>query len=113
MFMASEIGKKFMILAALTLSTTSNEAEAACLTDLGPFENHQGWTIFPFKNDCSDDATVSICIKSWPPGSSEPVYNFYGGRVPGNDRLDITDGMWKYFDSYRWQENGPQICPFD
>ncbi len=111
--MAIRIKRTLMIVTAITLLTASVHANTACLTDLGPFENHQGWAIFPFKNDCSDDATISLCVKSWPPGSSEPAYNFYGGRVPANDRLDVTDGMWRHFDSYRWQENGPQICPFD
>lgn len=111
--MKIRVKTKFIFAAALTLLPVFNDANAACISDLGPYENHQGWAIFPFKNDCGDDSTVSLCVKSWPPGSSEPVYNSYGGRVPSNDRLDITDGMWRHFDSYRWQENAPQSCPFD
>lgn len=86
---------------------------AQCLTAEGPFENHQGWTIFPFTNSCSEDMAVSLCVKSWPPGSSDPAYNSYGGLVPAGGRLEITDGMWRTYDSYRWQENAPQTCPFE
>ena len=84
-----------------------------CLTAEGPYENHLGWTIFPFTNSCSQDAAVSLCVKSWPPGSSEPAYNSYGGVVPAGGRLEITDGMWRSYDSYRWQEDAPQPCPFE
>jgi hypothetical protein len=89
------------------------EVLCGCLTAHRPYENHQGWTIFPFTNSCSEDATASLCVKSWPPGSSDPAYNSYGGVVPANESLEITNGMWRTYDSYRWQENAPQTCPFE
>jgi len=94
-------------------SSYNSQANAGCITALQPYENHLGWAIFPFTNSCPDDVMVSVCIKSWPPGSSEPAYNSLGGTVPANGGLDLTDGMWKYYDSYKWQENAPQSCPFE
>jgi hypothetical protein len=89
------------------------KAMAACLKDLGPYENHLGWVIFPFVNNCSENTSVSLCVKSWPAGSSEPTYNSYYGVVSGLGRMDISDGMWRSYDSYRWQEKAPQMCPFE
>ena len=92
------------------LSATAN---AICLTAIDPYENHYGWAIFPFMNTCADSVSVSLCVKSWPPGSSDPVYNSYAGTVSGNDTLELTDGMWRTYESHKWQENAYQICPFE
>jgi hypothetical protein len=97
----------------LSACSYCSDLTAGCLSAQSPYENHLGWAIFPFTNSCSEDVTVSLCVKSWPPGSSEPAFNSYGGVVPANDRLEITDGMWRTYDSYRWQENAAQTCPFE
>jgi hypothetical protein len=91
----------------------SISAFGGCLTDLGPYEDNYGWARLPFSNSCGESATVSVCVKSWPAGSDEAIYNTYSGTVNAHDRLDLTDGLWSTFDSYRWQENGVQSCPFE
>lgn len=111
--MAKLVGKHLGLQISFLALLFSSSAYCTCITDLGPYENHQGWAIFPFKNSCDENAVVSLCVKSWPPGSSEPVYNSYGGVVNAGSRVDLTDGMWRTFDSYRWQENSPQACPFE
>jgi|GEM_PF-1410905 len=88
-------------------------AVAGCLTDLGPYEDNYGYARFPFTNSCSEAVTVSLCVKSWPSGSDEPVYNLFSDTVYGGSRTDLTDGMWATFDSYEWTENGVQMCPFE
>lgn len=95
------------------LSLGSATAFAGCLTDLGPYEDNYGWARFPFQNSCDQSVNVAVCVKSWPAGSDDPVYNLYSGTVPGNDRLDLTDGKWSSFDSYDWTEDGYQACPFE
>ena len=88
-------------------------AHATCLTAFDPYESHYGWAIFPFKNTCADSVSVSLCVKSWPPDRSDPVYNSYAGTVPGNNTLELTDGMWRTYESHQWQENASQTCPFE
>lgn len=88
-------------------------ASAGCLKDLGPYEDDYGYARFPFSNSCSDTVSVSLCVKSWPSGSDEPVYNLYSDTVYGGSRTDMTDGLWATFDSYEWTEGGLQICPFE
>jgi hypothetical protein len=86
---------------------------AGCLSDLGPYEDNYGYARFPFSNSCADSATVSLCVKSWPTGSDDPVYNLYSDTIYGGDRKDLTDGLWSIFDSYEWTEGGVQLCPFE
>ena len=88
-------------------------ASAGCLTALGPYSDDYGQAIFPFKNDCQSDVTVSLCVKSLPPGSDEPAYNLYSGVVYGDDLLNLADGKFNTLDSYRWTESGYQSCPFE
>jgi len=86
---------------------------AACLTDLSPYEDDYGWANFPFRNDCDYDVNVSLCVKSYPQGADEPVYNLYSKVIPARDKSSITDGLWKSYDSYAWQEDAIQTCPFE
>ena len=88
-------------------------AHAGCLTDLGPYRDNYGFSVFPFSNACDESVTVNLCVKSWPPGSEDPVFNSYSGVVYANDRLDLTDGRWDTLDSYEWTEEGYQSCPFE
>lgn len=95
------------------LGLSSPVVQAGCLTDLGPYRDHYGFAVFPFSNGCDESVTVNLCVKSWPPGSEDPVFNSYSGIVYANDRSDLTNGKWEYLDSYQWTEEGYQSCPFE
>jgi hypothetical protein len=103
---------KALLATALT-GALAPAAFGGCLTDLGPYEDDYGWARFPFRNDCEESVSVSLCVKSFPEGSDEAVYNSYSQTVNAHDRADLTDGLWRQFDSYRWQENTYQYCPFE
>ncbi|MFM8268800.1 MAG: hypothetical protein ACKN9V_01315, partial [Pseudomonadota bacterium] len=87
-------------------------ASADCVVDQGPFEDSYGYAQFPFYNSCNEDFTVNLCVKSYPQGSSEAVFNLYSGTNYGRSSLILSDGLWATFDEYKWVAGGSVDCPF-
>ncbi|NBV51891.1 hypothetical protein EBR78_11825 [bacterium] len=90
----------------------SNSALADCIIDEGPYQDDYGFAVFPFYNQCDLDFTISLCVKSVPPGSDTAVFNRYSARAYGRGPVAITGGKWDAFYSYRWDADNLVECPY-
>jgi hypothetical protein len=93
------------------LYRTSPRILSGCIEDLKPFQNSAGFTVFRFYNHCDKNVTVSVCVKSLPPGD-KAVFNTLSGTASPQGTLEIPGGMWRYFHSYQWAEDKIVTCPF-
>ena len=89
------------------------QVEASCIKDQGPYEDEYGFAIFPFYNSCDEYFTISLCVKSYPPGSDTPVFNRYSKTAYGRSSIEISAGKWDQFASYRWDADERVACPFE
>lgn len=102
----------FFIAIWLGVSGISNSAQADCVIDEGPYQDEYGFAVFPFYNSCDLDFTISLCVKSVPPGSDTAVFNRYSARAYGRGPVAITGGKWDAFYSYRWDADSLVECPY-
>lgn len=90
----------------------SNELKADCIFDEGPYQDNYGFAIFPFYNQCDEDFTITLCVKSLPYGSDRAVFNRYSVFSSGRGAVSITNGKWDSFLEYRWDADRLVECPF-
>lgn len=105
-------GFKKLLKVGFVCGMLSLSAWGDCVIDQGPYEDSYGYAQFPFYNSCDEDFTVNLCVKSYPRGSSEPIFNRYSGTNYGRSSLTLSDGLWETFDEYKWVAGGPVDCPF-
>jgi len=86
---------------------------ADCIVDEGPYEDDYGYAIFPFYNQCDEDFTITLCVKSLPYGSDRAVYNRYSVFSSGRGEVSITNGKWESLLEYRWDADQLVECPFN
>lgn len=103
--------KKFFRIALCSV-LLSVGALGDCVVDQGPYEDEYGYAQFPFTNTCDDSFTVNLCVKSYPPGNTLPVFNLYSGTVFGRSYLTLSNGKWATFDAYKWVAGDAVECPF-
>jgi hypothetical protein len=87
-------------------------SQGDCIQDEGPYEDSYGWAIFPFYNSCDETFTISVCVKSIPPGSDIAVFNRYSTIAYGRGEVSVTGGKWDAFYSFRWDAGELVECPY-
>lgn len=106
--------KKSLVLGFVLLLGTvlTGNLRADCIVDEGPYQDSYGYAIFPFYNQCDEDFTITLCVKSLPYGSDQAVFNRYSVFSSGRGSVSITDGKWDAFLDYRWDADRLVECPF-
>lgn len=106
--------KKSLVLGFLLLLGTvlADNLRADCIVDEGPYQDDYGYAIFPFYNQCDEDFTITLCVKSLPYGSDRAVFNRYSVFSSGRGEVSITNGKWESFLEYRWDADRLVECPF-
>ena len=108
--MKATVGIIFLIVMFSVLF--AGTAHAGCMTDQGAYKDGWGFTRFPFYNNCNKTVSVSVCAKSYPNKDGYPVYNRYSATSYGKGSVEMTNGKWKFFHSYRWAEDAVASCSF-
>jgi len=104
---------RFFKVSAIAIALCAGMVQASCIKDQGPYEGEYGFAMFPFSNSCDEAFTISLCVKSYPPGSDTPIYNLYSKTAYGRSSIEISGGKWDQFESYRWDADQPVNCPFE
>lgn len=105
--------KSFFKVAILVSVLALGTAQGDCIKDQGPYEDEYGFAIFPFYNSCDEAFSITLCVKSYPPGSDTPVFNLYSKSAYGRSSVTISGGKWDQFSSYRWDADELVACPFE
>jgi len=104
--------RKFFQAALLLAGLSAMIASAECITDNGSYVDDYNFRILWFKNTCDRNVTVNTCVKSYPNGAPDAVFNPLSGTAYTNNTLYLNAGKNSDFDSYQWNEDAAVSCPF-